>query len=497
MKVSNYKFLFTFIIILSVEQNFFSQEKNKLSEDCLWIKSDCQAMGSNQNSTFKENDLNQYLNFNHFVDFRKGKVEKVYKKLVSKNSVLFAVFKSSSKEENILISLESSSFKTSISNQKIICDKEVLLNKGAFNKGILLTYLYNKNSLSSRRNGNLIIEDLLFDDQGSTNQLAELIYIPRFINNVEKQIIESYLSLKYGISLNDNLDYYNSTGEVIWDFKENDGFNKRITGIGKDEAIGLNQKQSKNSLADGLIIGVDNIMKTNEENQIHLKNKEFLLWGDNGNSPILDKGDDGDAKKIMKRIWKIKSISDTISKIRVQLKIDKKLMPLDAKVETNNDDFIWLAIDSISESTFNYKNAKYIKATKNNENEVIFDNVEFTNAADYLFTIVMAKESDVKASNLSADQLSANINSEIDVVNQFLIYPNPTFANANFNIKFNLKELSIVSVKIVDITGKILKAENLGAITNYLFSSNLSVSGTFLIIICINGKIETRKLVVK
>lgn len=465
-------------------------------KDCLWIKNDNHRNKVIQNSNNEGAELKKYLNFNSVVDFSKDKIEKKHKNLVSKNSSLFVVFKSNSKEENILLSLERGSFKTYLSNHKMVCDKEVLLNKGDSKKGILLSYLYNKNSLIGRKNGNLVIEDLLFDDKEFINQLAELIFIPRYVSVKEKDIIESYLSIKYGISLNEGQSYYNSKGDKIWDVKQNEGYNFNITGIGKDKYTGLTQKQAKNSLDDGFCVGLNKIMKSNIENEAQINDKEFLIWGNNGKSVVLEKNNDKNQKNI-KRVWKMNTISDSITKFKTQIRIDKKLMPIETMFDINDKEFIWLAIDSLSTSVFNYNNAKYIKATVNNENEIMFDNIEFNSNTDYLFTIIKAKESELSTNYTFPNELQKQNDTQNSLNNQLLVYPNPINANEKFNLQFNLKKASEVIVQITDVNGKVIKTKNIGLIRNYIFSESISASGTYLIITSIDGSIETNKLIVK
>lgn len=495
MKYSVSQLFQTFIVFIFFCNYTFSQENKSFLNNCLWIKGNCEEPKEIFNKDLHIKLINQF-NFNPIINFSKDKIAQKYKNLVTKNASLFMVFKSSSKEENILFSLERGSFRTSISNQKIVCDKEVLLNKGDSKKGILLSYLYNKNSMIGRKNGNLLLEDVLFDDNKSINQLAELIYIPRCVSNKEKEIIESYLSLKYGISLNEGQNYYNSKGDKILDVKENDGFNNRITGIGKDEIIGLNQKQSKNSLEDGLIIGFDNINKSNSENEIILRDKNFLLWGDNGKNTFLEKSDDSNQKKIQ-RVWKVKTVSDSITKFKTQVKIDKALMTVEANFNSQDTDFMWLAIDNSNASDLNYKTAKYIRATINDEKEIVFDNVEFLSNSNYFFSIIKAKENPNNLNSNLENPLVKNAEFEIDFSSQLKLYPNPISANEKFTIQFNLKEISKVLIQISDVNGKVVKTKDLGSINNYSFNESLPVSGTYLIMMSINGQLQTSKLIVK
>lgn len=114
----------------------------------------------------------------------------------------------------------------------------------------------------------------------------------------ERNRIQSYLGIKYGITLGVNgttQDYVNSDGSVIWDQSANIGYNYDIAGIGRDDVSGLNQKQSRSvnnaSDSDGrtegvLTIGLTDIYDTNKLNQsgnaTTFGDKEYLVWGNNG-----------------------------------------------------------------------------------------------------------------------------------------------------------------------------------------------------------------------
>ena len=114
----------------------------------------------------------------------------------------------------------------------------------------------------------------------------------------ERNRIQSYLGIKYGITLGVNgtsQDYVDSDGTVIWDQSANTGYNYDIAGIGRDDASELNQKQSSsvNNAVDGtgliegiLTIGLSDIYDTNNINKsinpTAFNNKQFLTWGNNG-----------------------------------------------------------------------------------------------------------------------------------------------------------------------------------------------------------------------
>lgn len=100
----------------------------------------------------------------------------------------------------------------------------------------------------------------------------------------ERNRIQSYLAIKYGITLGVNgtsQDYVDSAGSVIWDQSVNSGYNYHITGIGRDDDAELNQKQSKTvNTADDITMGLTDIATTNSANaNTFSADNSFLVWG--------------------------------------------------------------------------------------------------------------------------------------------------------------------------------------------------------------------------
>ncbi|MEH6536612.1 MAG: choice-of-anchor D domain-containing protein [Psychroserpens sp.] len=169
----------------------------------------------------------------------------------------------------------------------------------------------------------------------------------------ERNRIQSYLAIKYGITLGVNgttQDYVNSDGNVIWDQSANAGYNYDITGIGRDDISELNQKQSRsvNDDYDGvdpvttrtegiLTIGLNDIYDTNRDHissdPTTFNDKEYLVWGNNGAdldltastvsinmsagiSPALTTTVSFTA---MQRIWKVEETGGDIPMAKVRL----------------------------------------------------------------------------------------------------------------------------------------------------------------------------------
>jgi hypothetical protein len=73
----------------------------------------------------------------------------------------------------------------------------------------------------------------------------EFIVYSRILTPVERRKVETYLALKYGLSL--EASYISSGDALLWDMEANKGYNTRITGYGRDGLSGLYQKVSTTS----------------------------------------------------------------------------------------------------------------------------------------------------------------------------------------------------------------------------------------------------------
>jgi hypothetical protein len=168
----------------------------------------------------------------------------------------------------------------------------------------------------------------------------------------ERNRIQSYLAIKYGITLGVNgttQDYVNTDGNVIWDQSANVGYNYDITGIGRDDDSDLNQKQSRsvNDATDGtgriegiLTMGLNDIYDTNanhiSSDPTSFNDKEYLVWGNNGAdlnlaastitvnmsagiSPALTTDVSFTA---MQRVWKVVETGGDIPSVKVRIPQD-------------------------------------------------------------------------------------------------------------------------------------------------------------------------------
>ena len=165
-------------------------------------------------------------------------------------------------------------------------------------------------------------------DGGGLNydgDVLEVISYSARLENEPLKRIESYLAIKYGLTLNQTVrqDYVNSSGISIYDADGTlSSYVSNIAGIGRDDASGLNQKQSNSSTTNsvqannnGIVtIGLGTIASTNALNPNTFSNdQQFLIWGNNAESLAFNNQLIFNSIPInhMSRIWAVQESGNT------------------------------------------------------------------------------------------------------------------------------------------------------------------------------------------
>lgn len=207
----------------------------------------------------------------------------------------------------------------------------------------LHTYTHHKDSTYSGsayiqlgkkpQNENLPIEDF-------TGILPEVIVYTRVLSPLERSKVESYLSVKYGLSLRQNppSDYLDSEGNTTWNHEENKQYNHNIFALFRDDASGLWQPRSSSSY-------IPEQMSLQYTSPEEVEDLEYIFVSDNAGDYELSYRNNGQPKKIG-REWRISS-----NHFR---KVD--LLLNSATIENRNkEERLYLVIDPLgnpSESSF-------------------------------------------------------------------------------------------------------------------------------------------------
>ncbi|WP_213516593.1 Ig-like domain-containing protein, partial [Paenibacillus montaniterrae] len=208
--------------------------------------------------------------------------------------------------------------------------------------------------------------------------ISEVILFDRILTPAERQQVNSYLALKYGLTLKDengnSMDYLASDGATeMWTAAENTGFGNRIAGIGKDDASALEQKQSKSQETGALVtiaLG-EEIAASNEENLNEIAaDKSFLTISDNDGSVEYDQA------------VTIPGVpSDDLKRIAREFKVQKTANWVDTEIT--------LQLDGIEER-YNYYLLVDNSATKlNASGQVTLNSIQLEHGATFSFARVV------------------------------------------------------------------------------------------------------------
>ena len=159
------------------------------------------------------------------------------------------------------------------------------------------------------------------DNAGFVGNIGELIvYGAGNITSAERNKVESYLAIKYGVTLTNTNNYVTSADQNVWDAASNLSFYNNVAGLGRDDVSALHQKQSRSqhvNTNNQVTIGLGQIAATNAANPGIIANGQFLIWGDNGQTQAMANVSSSylafmyngstDNGRMTKRAWKVQN----------------------------------------------------------------------------------------------------------------------------------------------------------------------------------------------
>jgi hypothetical protein len=167
-------------------------------------------------------------------------------------------------------------------------------------------------------------------------RIGEFVAYRGALTPAERQQAESYLAVKYGITLSSNNDgdgtafettpinegdYVNSSAGVIWDASANQAYHNDIAGIGRDECTVLHQKQSKGVNDDDILtIGHVDIAATNAANTNDLTDGAFMLWGNNNGAATWTASNAPDGYARLSRLWHVQE-TGTVGNVKMRFDV--------------------------------------------------------------------------------------------------------------------------------------------------------------------------------
>lgn len=317
----------------------------------LWYKTDASAVSGNQYQDYGPNAYSisangtiqaGLFNFNHSLNFGGGYLRFPYSVEDMKVATIFMVYTCPAEANLSLIHSEwtSGGYDGNGTNEKRFSYTTQKLEKEEFTlsypedanesvQNALINTLnwfdfnsdYINNAMGTGGESTVFIGKSNPGAAGFSGSIPEFLIYRKALSKEERQRIESYLAIKYGITLTKEVGYYNSNYDEIWKADNNIVFGNRIFAIGRDDVSGLYQKQSRSSHTenDELILNAGELEETNEENISVFDNDHYIFIGDNDGDD--DPEDVGDWElHPLDRVWLVHPYGETAGTITTGLR---------------------------------------------------------------------------------------------------------------------------------------------------------------------------------
>ncbi|MEZ4942636.1 MAG: hypothetical protein R3D58_17310, partial [Saprospiraceae bacterium] len=154
--------------------------------------------------------------------------------------------------------------------------------------------------------------------------ISEVIVYNQQLSGTDLQKVESYLALKYGITLDQRVaeNYVAGNGTVLWDATVDAAYSNNIAGIGREDCQFLDQRQSQsaNGGIQPLVGNGNTIATTNAGNSGTFgSDASYMLWGSTNAAAVF-----GTAYAFsgmshrLDRIWKVRE-TGSVGSVKVAL----------------------------------------------------------------------------------------------------------------------------------------------------------------------------------
>ncbi len=213
--------------------------------------------------------------------------------------------------------------------------------------------------------------------------IAETIVFSSVLSSDERNRVETYLALKYGITRNaaddggtlsvDERDYRAADGGVVWDFDgQGTTYYNDIFGIGRDDLSCLNQAQSKSENSDALVTFNLNTGFTSDD--------AYLVSG-NDNAVVEQVGNTERPSGINSRLNREWRVQETGTVGTIQLTYDLATITGPLGVGTNNLSQLRLMVDD--DGDFSTGPTLITPSSIDGTNNTVTFEVDFTNGQYY------------------------------------------------------------------------------------------------------------------
>ncbi len=450
-----------------------------------------------------------YLNYNRSVAFTDIQTIFIDSLLLdNKDMTVIIVYKTDSlEEEQSLWKLAADTHSVGLTTQKINGTDISIKYKQNNKQGVIINSLTQSIEMtdsvyySSFQIGNGYDESL-------NGKVSEFLFFNRKLSNPEIIQQMSYLAVKYGVTLQ-KTDYLASDSTTIWNYTQNPDYSAFVLGIGRDDVMGLYQKQSM-GVNDQLIIGLGAEYNTNEINPNQIPNKTFMIVGLDstcmGTAYQLEIGTGEVFNAYGKGLFQATgiNISNYLSFVKV-----------DASKWTGNLLDYKLFLDGSGLGTYLPQNiVLFYPDSLTTDSMLCFFNVQWDlngSGTDYFCFVGLSEENTerltevnpqiktvgenpIQNQNQNGSQNNQNTSTSI-LGNRYGLYPNPT--KDNFTVFAEYTKATDVEVTLFSVDGKKLQTWTGNGNATYKFTGTQTIPGNYLIEIKSEKETKTFKMIVQ
>ncbi len=150
--------------------------------------------------------------------------------------------------------------------------------------------------------------------------IAEIIYYAVPNTGTDLQKVESYLAIKYGITLDQTIatNYLDGQGSTIWDATVNAAYNNDIFGIGRDDCQSLSQPKSKSVNTDAIVTVANTDLTTPAA---FGTDKQFFTLGNNGAGAAWTTTGAPGLFRVLSREWQVQD-TNAVGAVALEFDVD-------------------------------------------------------------------------------------------------------------------------------------------------------------------------------
>ena len=252
----------------------------------------------------------------------------------------------------------------------------------------------------------------------NADSICESIIYNRMLSSRERQKVDTYLALKYGVTLDQTIptSYVSSDGQVVLDAVANAEFSHHIFGMCNDTISKFYSTKASNAEEKNLVI-----IKTDS-----IESMSYVVCGDDNNALKYIRKE-GQPKRLG-RTWKIMTTGNTPQSVTIKFDAER----IEEAFPLEDGEHYWLAINDTA----------YKKSADLGSRKAQFGNVPLRDGMT--FTIVAAKGDEQPEIEETQEDKSS--------IYAVAVTPNPT-TDGHVNLRIRLREEAAVKVSLYGLDG--------------------------------------------